>query len=462
MSTNWTSLGQKSVGAAEDCSRPGRAGIRSLYGLAQPYDFTRAIPFLIAILCLCLFVVTAAAAVHFGKLHWGTYRSIYFIYLCALAAVAAATSFAPRLAWLLIALAFIDFSLGMSTRIWARSIVETASVLPIDNSKPAFSYHPLLQVVPTPNYDGLNAAGVTADFWKVLPIKIHHNSYGLRGGERDKNRLKQQIVIAAIGGSTTYDIAVPDGETWPDRLEQQLGGKYAVLNHGVPGYSTAEHLIQTLFYLDSYDVTPQCALYYVGWNDIHNAHLPDLDPGYADWQFLNNVTSLRARRIPLVAGVSPLAAILVSYLRLWIDTVPTVERFERLPIPGSDSRLEKIYRRNVEAIAAINAQRGIKTIFVGQLLNPAKLQSDSSGPWWPLVRDVDLWPLQERFNGILKETADAVGAPVFIPPLDEFQNTDFIDKGHFSPEGAKKFAAMLAPVVRENCQANNQKEERVQ
>jgi lysophospholipase L1-like esterase len=274
----------------------------------------------------------------------------------------------------------------------------------------------------------------------------------LRGAERDAARLKQQLVIAAVGGSTTYDVGVAEGETWPEVLEHELGSDYAVLNYGVPVYSTAEHLIQTLFYLDAYDVAPRCAIYYVGWNDIHNAHLPKLDSGYADFHQLYKVTVLETRKTPFAAEISPIASVGVRYLQLWLDTMPPADSiYGRAPGEGSDSRLETIYRRNLESIAAINRQRGVATIFVGQLLNRARLHDDKTYAWWPLVRDADLWPLQARFNAILKEAAEAVGSPVFVPPIDQFQDSDFVDSGHFSAEGSRKFATMLAPFVRANC-----------
>ena len=98
MSTNWTSR------------RPARAertGVKSLYGFTQPSDFTRALPFIAAIAMLLLIVAAGAGEADLGKVNWGTYRSTYFIYLAVrLPLLAALLSFAPRLAWSLIALAF--------------------------------------------------------------------------------------------------------------------------------------------------------------------------------------------------------------------------------------------------------------------------------------------------------------------------------------------------------------------
>jgi lysophospholipase L1-like esterase len=441
MSTNRTSFRKTLADVGDDgVRRPMRADIKSFYGLTAPYDFTRATPFVAAIVLFLIIIAAMGAAASFGKLHWGTYRFIYFVYIGSTALLAIALSFAPRLAWPLVALSFIDFSLGISTGVLAHADSGRRSILPLDNSRLEFTYHPLLQGTPTPNFTGF------------MPVKTQHDSHGLRGSERDKDRLKQQIVIAAVGGSTTYDMGVAEGQTWPDVLERELGKDYAVLNHGVLAYSTVENLLQTLFYLEPYGVTPRCAIYYVGWNDIRNAHLPNLDPAYADFHLLDKVNWLQTRRKPLLAEISPLSAIVVSYLQRWVDTVPTAEDVSGLaPAPGSDTRLEKIFRRNLEAIEAVNKQRGITSIFVGQVLNRAQLRDTDKHVWWPLVRDTDVWPLQARFNAILKETAEALGSPAFVPPIDEFQDSDFVDKGHFSVQGSRKFATMLAPLVRAYC-----------
>jgi lysophospholipase L1-like esterase len=414
-----------------------RRGIKAYYGFAKPYDFTRATPFLAAILLLLVVIGVAATAAASGKVHWGTFRFIYFVYLGSLTVMAAAASFVPRLAWPLLALCFFELSIGVGT---AQIHLFKKSMLPLDNTKHEFMFHPLLQGVPTPNY------------FVASPVSIQHDSHGLRGAERDANRMRQQTVIAAVGGSTTYDVGVDQGQTWPEVLERRLGGDYAVLNHGVPAYSTVEHLIQTAFYLDAYDVTPRCAIYYVGWNDIANAHLPILDPGFVGFYHRSKTTALDARRKPLAADVSPVAGIVVSYLQLWLDTVRAAKYPAGWsPGQGSDSRLETLFHRNLEAIATINRTRGINSIFVGQVLNRAKLQDTNTHIWWPLVRNIDLWPLQARFNAVLREAADATGSPAYLPAVDSYQDSDFVDNGHFSAEGSAKFATELAPFIRANC-----------
>ena len=127
-----------------------------------------------------------------------------------------------------------------------------------------FEWHPLLQAVPIPSLKLTSSTG----------LAIQHTREGTRGKD-PAGSLEGRTVIATFGGSTTYDIGAGEGETWPDRLAEALGDRYFVVNHGVPGYTTAEHLIQTAFYQTKFGKPPRCAIYYVGWNDLRNAHIAE-------------------------------------------------------------------------------------------------------------------------------------------------------------------------------------------
>ena len=126
-----------------------------------------------------------------------------------------------------------------------------------------------------------------------------------------------------FGGSTTFDFISPQRQTWGERLEELLDPeRYAVINHGGVGYSTAQNLVQTAFYESSFGAKPRCAIYYVGWNDLRSIHVDKLDPGYADFQTRSLVDSLDARR---AAGprlsVSPLLSLIGRLAWLVIDSV---------------------------------------------------------------------------------------------------------------------------------------------
>jgi len=415
--------------------------MKALYGFGKPYDFHKVLPCLAGL--FLLLTILAAAGARFaatGHWNWGPLREAYLLYLIGLSLAGMLLSIFPRIAWLVLAICFTEFLIGVGSYALTAIHVLPRPLFPATATANVgqFQYHPLLQVIPTPNYSRLH------------PFPISHNSNGIRGPERTSTELKQQVVIATVGSSTTYDMGVPNGQTWSDDLEQQLGRGYAVINHGVPGYSSVEHLVQTLFYLDTYGVRPHCAVY-LGWNDILNAHVPNLDPAYANFHQVSQIDSF-VRKKPLEVSFSPLARIVNRSLEAVFDTVPFAPNFlNDPPVPGTDVRLEQMFRRNLEAIAAINKERNIVSIFVGQVLNRARLQSKERNRFNPLIRDVDVWPLQDRFNSIVKATADSIGVSNFIPSIDEFQDDDFVDTNHFSAKGSAKFALMITPIVKSSC-----------
>ena len=114
-----------------------------------------------------------------------------------------------------------------------------------------------------------------------------------------------------------------------------------------------------------------------------------------------------------------------------------------------DERPERFFLRHVSAISAINRQRGVRTLWVGQVMNLEERAKDS-GTGWMLVPDKDTWPLIERLNSLRRE-AEKLGDVYVDIPVSDFTPQDFIDVGHFSPAGSLKLATLLAPAVRKDC-----------
>jgi len=94
---------------------------------------------------------------------------------------------------------------------------------------------------------------------KVLTFS--HNSLGLRGKKLTPDDLHKNLIFV-YGGSTTYDVGVSEGDTWVEHLQSDLNNKYTVVNFGVVGQSTEEHLIETAFYTGIVGKKPVCSIYY--------------------------------------------------------------------------------------------------------------------------------------------------------------------------------------------------------
>jgi len=168
------------------------------------------------------------------------------------------------------------------------------------------------------------------------------------------------------------------------------------------------------------------------------------------------VDTLEARRTSaLNLSLSPLLRLAGKFAMLAVDTVRPAAAPAGELSAAPDANLERLYLRNVSAISAINRSRGIRTIWVGQLLNRAELTADTPYGWLPFIADKDLWPLTRRLNGLLKEKAEALADVYVDVPIDDFSAADFIDQGHFTPPGSLKFARHLAPAVAQTCPAGS-------
>jgi hypothetical protein len=417
-------------------------------GLTRPYRFERLLCVFWAGILALLVIGFGIVCTLTGELIRYTPREAYFVYLVGLCLAGAALAPWPRLATLPLALAAIDLSLGAGS-LWLRNAGWAHhSILPYNyNTEARFEWHPLLQGVPIPS--------ISVD---VVGKRASHSSEGTRGRDHVPSELARKSVVAVFGGSATYDISVGDDDTWASQLEHLLGpDEFAVINHGVPGYSTVEHVVQTAFYADAFDTRPACALYYIGWNDIRSAHIEDLDPAYARYHLRTMVDGLQVRRFGnAYRSISPFFTLVARFVSGQMETIRPPE-LRGTPRSGSDPELEALYLRNVRSISMINRGRGIRSIWVGQILNVAELTDERIYGWLPFVRNKDVWPLLAHFNDRLRAAAAELGDLYIDVQPEDFTPEDFRDNGHFLETGSLKLAHLLAPEVARLCrrQASN-------
>ena len=400
------------------------------------YDFSRILPAMGGgLLALAGLALAAWGAFSPRSVPWNPLE-VYGALLMAAGLMAAAFSMSglrrTALAILIVAGADLAFGLGtqaLSLAGYRNSFLPMKTVSLRDAKR--FTYHPLLQGVPTPGFDNGFFIHDGKGHRRIMP----------QGNPQGKR-------IALIGGSSTYDLGNAAGKTWPDDL-QKIIPHANLINSGVPGYSTSEHIIQTAYYLAPERV--DCAVYYIGWNDIRNSFIPTLDPAYADFHLLGHVDFMRIRSVTGVSSIVNFLANARMVRKLTSYAPPPADYRGWKPMKGIDKRLERIYRRNLRTIKAINDQQGRKTIFIPQIMNYARLTGAGRYGWFPLVRDRDIPAINDHFNAVLKQEAARMGAPfIGISPRD-FNDGDFVDVGHFNARGAEKFARLAAPAIRKAC-----------
>ncbi len=286
-------------------------------------------------------------------------------------------------------------------------------------------------------------------------------TYGAVSHDPDRHRttvnegkVAEPAWIFTFGGSSTYDVGVGDSETWSSRLSKLLGRESAVENLGVPGYSTLENLVQSLFVFRK--KRPVCAVYYVGWNDLRNSHLEGLEDDYSDFGLPSQVGNLVVGRRPgfLENNVLLLRLAVLALGGEGMGGGPAAAG----RISGEkDPRLSRIFSENMSLIAGINRHFGVKPIFVPQVLNYARFAANMSSGWIPLVPDRDVKALMEAMNADLAEVAGETGTLFLDRPLSlEWSDSDFVDSGHFSEAGARKFAHAIAGDIAAHCGRSGQ------
>lgn len=302
-------------------------------------------------------------------------------------------------------------------------------------SNPIFTLHPLLKKSPRPDY---------------RDETYSHTSVGTRVVEPRDESCPLHSEIALVGGSSTYGSVLAQGSTWPDFLQRKLC-TFRVWNYGVPGFTTAEHIIQTAMHLPARNI--QCAVYFVGWNDLRSSFLPHLGPDYSDYHFADV-----ERRIRLELDRAPLPTFkLVNYVMSFFEIDPPrpAPIGTLAPRSGSDPRLVAIFARNVNSIIALNRQHGIRAAFIGQLMNYHALGSAQAGRrygWFPVLEDRGIPEALDHLNAVLGEVAQRNNVPFLLPRQDWLDAKDYADyEGHFSRSGAEKFAARVADFVEHAC-----------
>ncbi|BAE48834.1 GDSL-type esterase/lipase family protein [Paramagnetospirillum magneticum] len=278
------------------------------------------------------------------------------------------------------------------------------------------------------------------------------DKWGLRGAYRDLGA----IDILTIGGSTTDQRFIGDGQTWQDYLAQDLGGR-VVVNAGIDGQSTLGHLRAFDRWLSQIPGLKPCfVLAYIGVND---AHLE----GQQQWDDMAS-PSLGRRIERYITNHSALVQVVTTIQGTLkarkAHVVHGGTEFARGPwVAGPPPDLDKVvasalldaYEQRVEALIARIRAAGAEAIIVTQSRSDYRV----TGTGEPLGRakaansvDFGSWAMQTAFNR--RAMAACTRANAVCLDLGSgltFEDGDFYDWVHTTPTGNRRIAAWLAPLL---------------
>lgn len=295
--------------------------------------------------------------------------------------------------------------------------------------------HPYLVTAPRP--------GAHAEY---RGIGYTHNSQGFRGPEIAPK--SERLRIVAVGGSTTYGANVTDGREWPVRLGELLGPRYEVLNFGMLGHSTVEHIALMSLIVPEY--RPDILIVHVGLNDLRSMHIRNLAPDYSDYHAHSLYTASNFCTMnPAQRFASGKAAILIlQRVGLYPDCASS------RPVPPADlskeaeERALALYRRNLETLVAIAAAQGLKPVFLPQILVRERVINNGLRWWIPHVDAPALVDYLARYNDVTEQVA-ARHHLYFAREIlrQPWTAQDFADPSHINAEASLTFAEIVRGIV---------------
>ncbi len=289
---------------------------------------------------------------------------------------------------------------------------------------------------------------------------IYPDSDGIAHYTRDADGLRGSydtpglIEILTLGGSTTDQRFLSDGETWQDALSAEArdhGRDLVVGNAGVDGHSTFGHLIALERWLPGIEgLDPRIVLFYVGINDVllQNSnrleaprtirdHFRERSALYHVFRTVKGVWV--ARQAGVVHASQDLSAI------QWVDTPRPDEHL------GKAAQLLEEYSERVALLTDHARELGWTPVFVTQpswfakSVDGVRLGADIelASPFGPMI-GLDRAIFLDLYNAATMVTAqelDAVG--IDLAGSLYFEDGDFYDVAHNTPVEVRKIGRFL-------------------
>jgi hypothetical protein len=293
-------------------------------------------------------------------------------------------------------------------------------------------------------------------------ITYTRDKYGLRGAYSGPGDIR----ILTVGGSTTDQRHIRDGETWQDALQKrfdQAGMRVPVANAGIDGQSTFGHIANFKWWFpDIPGLAPELMLFYVGLNDFHKDVADRFDRYVAEsanptigerirdnsavWQLLKT----------LQGTYKAMVVQRLDHRRVRFDEIRWVRESLQDNYEFLAPRLHA-YAARLRLLADLTRQAGAIPVFVTQPSRHYRvfqggIEGEATENLFEnrRINGVDFHRVMRSFDSVLKSVAEEKGALyVDLAARTEWVDVDFYDRVHMTPQGAAKVGGFLYEALKD-------------
>ena len=292
-------------------------------------------------------------------------------------------------------------------------------------------------------------------------ITYSRDKYGLRG----THSTPEGIDILTVGGSTTDQHYIRDGETWQDVLQQRFesaGVTVIVANAGIDGQSSSGHIKNFKWWFPYIPrLAPDAILFHIGLNDFHK------DARDSDDDLLRGDQGFNLRRS--IGENSALWNLARTLRGTWKAMV--VKKighrsidFERLQWTRQalqdDYRFMQprlnAYADRLRILADMTRSFGAEPIFVSvpsrqYRITPDGIEGQNAVSSYERceINGVDFYHMMRQLDSVTEAVAAEKGA-LFVDLASHagWADADFYDFAHMTPRGAEKVGTHLYEALR--------------
>lgn len=280
--------------------------------------------------------------------------------------------------------------------------------------------------------------------------------YGFRGTYPSPD----SIDILTIGGSTTDQRFVTEGKTWQDVLAQEFkkaGKTVYVVNAGVDGQSTLGHIKSLEWWLPHVPgLKAKYFLYYIGINELYSAELSAFDALLLDGYTPTFLDLYRDRSAlyylyRTARGTYEAYEARLAHQPFDLGAAPLTEKPLLADHAGFMQKQLQAYERRLRRLLQRTKEMGATPICVTQVY---RLYKESNGRILGLdtrkdyrgvqINGVDFYMMMQLLNRTtISVCRDEGGIPVDLAGELDFEDVDFYDSGHNTPQGSAKIGRYL-------------------